>query len=106
MPGENMREEGSADSHWRESVVENELTTTVLQSGGANPRSAITTESLADLGYIVDSSGADSFTGTFSAPARLTAPGGRIFHLGNDTYRGPFAVVDDSGRLPQTILRR
>ena len=106
VPVENMLEEGSADSHWRESVLENELMTPVLQSGVANPLSAITTESLADLGYIVDSSGADSFTGTFSAPARLTAPGGRIIHLGNDTYRGPVEVVDDSGHVTQTIFRR
>jgi hypothetical protein len=106
VPVENMLGEGSADSHWRESVLENELMTPVLQSGVANPMSAITTESLADLGYSVDSSGADSFTGTFSAPARLRAAGGRTINLENDTYRGPVDVVDHSGHVIQTILRR
>ena len=90
--------------------------TPVLQSGIANPLSAITTESLADLGYSVDSSGADAFTGTFSAPARLTAPGRsknrsrsgsrRTISLQNDTYRGPVEVVDRSGRVTRRIVRR
>ena len=110
VPVENQLEEGSADSHWRESVLENELMTPLLQSGIANPLSAITTESLADLGYSVDSSGADAFTGTFSAPARLTAPdrskSRRTISLQNDTYRGPVDVVDRSGRVTRTIVRR
>ena len=71
VPVENQLGEGSADSHWRESVLRGELMTPALRSGTANPLSAITTESLVDLGYSVNSSGADSFTGTFSAPARL-----------------------------------
>ena len=94
--------------------------TPALQSGVANPLSAITTESLVDLGYTVDSSGADSFTGafsaparladsftgTFSAPARMTASAGRIIDLENDTYRGPVQVVDHSGYVTRTIPRR
>ena len=106
VPVENQLGEGSADSHWRESVLRDELMTPALRSGAANPLSAITTESLVDLGYSVDSSGADSFTGTFSAPARLTAPGGRIINLENDTYRGPVQVVDRSGSVTQTIPPR
>ena len=112
VPVENMLEAGSADSHWRESVLENELMTPALQSGVPNPLSAITVESLSDLGYDVDSSGADSFTGIFSASAparaqaRLTAPAGRVLNLKNDTYRGPIQVVDDSGFVTQTILPR
>ena len=104
VPVENQFGVGSNDTHWRESVLENELMTPALQGGVANPLSAITTESLADLGYSVDSSGADSFTPVFSAPARLTAPGGRILSLENDTYWGPIQVVDRSGRVIRTIL--
>ena len=106
VPVENLLGEGSADSHWRESVLENELMTPELQSGTTNPLSAITIESLADLGYIVDSSGADSFTPVFSAPVRVTVPRGRILRLGNDTYLGPVNVVDHSGSVTRTILRR
>ena len=80
-----------------------------------NPLSAITTESLADLGYSVNSSGGDPFTGTFSvpasptalgAPASLTAPGGRVINLENDTYRGPLQVVDRFGEVIRTIFLR
>ena len=77
-----------------------------LQPGVTNPLSAITTESLADLGYSVDSSGADAFTLTFSAPASLTAPGGRVINLRNDIYRGPLQVVDHSGNVIRTVFWR
>ena len=106
VPVENLLGLGSADSHWRESVLQDELMTPALRSGGANPLSAITTESLVDLGYSVDSSGADPFIGTFSAPARLIAPGGRIIELEDDTYRGPVQVVNHSGSVTRTIPGR
>jgi hypothetical protein len=77
-----------------------------LTPRASNPLSAITVESLADLGYSVDGSGADQFTGTFSAPARLTAPSGRVINLENDIYRGPLQVVDNSGNVIRTILSR
>jgi len=106
VPVENQLGVGSSDSHWRESVLGLELMTPELFSGVANPLSAITTESLADLGYSVDSSGADSFAGTFSAPAGLKAPGGTVIKLENDTYRGPLQMVDGSGNVIRTILGR
>ena len=106
VPVENLASPGSSDSHWRETVLGNELMTPALQGGVANPLSAITTESLSDLGYSVDSSGADAFTGAFSAPARLAVPGGRILNLENDTYRGPVQVVDASGNVTSTIPGR
>jgi hypothetical protein len=106
VPVENRATIGSSDSHWRESVLELELMTPELSSGVANPLSAITTESLVDLGYSVDSSGVDLFIGTFSAPARLKAPGGRVIKLENDTYRGPLQMVDSFGNVAKTILGR
>ena len=106
VPVENQFGVGSSDTHWRESVLEDELMTPGLNSGVANPLSAITIESMADLGYSVDSSGADTYVGNFSAPARSTAPGGRIIALENDTYRGPLQVVDHSGSVIRTILRQ
>lgn len=69
VPVDNQADVGSSDAHWREPVLQFELMTPELQAGVTNPLSAITTESLADLGYDVDSSGADPFTG-ISAPAR------------------------------------
>ena len=106
VPVDNQAGVGSSDAHWREPVLRLELMTPKLTPGVTNPLSAITTESLADLGYSVDSSGADPFTGTFSAPARLTAPGGRVINLENDIYRGPLQVVDRSGNVIRTIFWR
>lgn len=52
--------EGSAYSHWRESVFVSELMTPFLQAGSA-PLSAMSIRSLADLGYEVSASSADAF---------------------------------------------
>ncbi len=106
VPVENELGTGSSDSHWRESILGNELMTPELTAGVINPLSAITTASLADLGYTVDSAGADSFSPTLSAPARLRVHGRRIIDLENDTYRGPLQVVDPSGKVIKTIFWR
>jgi hypothetical protein len=50
---------GTTLSHWRESVMTNELMTGFIDSPGPNPLSAITIEAMADLGYTVDVSQAD-----------------------------------------------
>jgi hypothetical protein len=61
---------GTALSHWEESVLGNELMTGWLNSGQTNPLSRITIASLADLGYRVNLSAADTFTaGTTSSSA-------------------------------------
>jgi hypothetical protein len=106
VPVENQLGAGSSDSHWRETILRSELMTPELTAGIINPLSAITTESLADLGYTVDSSVVDSFSPTFSAPARLRAPGRRVINLENDTYRGPLEVVDRFGKVIKTIFWR
>ncbi|MYD99615.1 MAG: hypothetical protein F4X98_19800 [Gammaproteobacteria bacterium] len=51
---------GSQDSHWRKSVMGSELMTRSL--GRVYSLSAITIESMADLGYSVDASQADAYT--------------------------------------------
>ena len=104
VPVENLASVGSSDSHWRELVLGLELMTPLFTSGMPNPLSAITTESLVDMGYSVDDSQADPFTGAFSAPPRLTASARKVINLENDTYRGPIQVVDGSGNVIKTIL--
>ena len=62
VPVENAAGRGSArDSHWRFSVFGRELMATGVYSGGANPLSAVTIQSFADLGYEVDVSQADTY---------------------------------------------
>ena len=71
VPVHNTGGQGSADSHWRESVFDNELMSPYFTSG-TQPLSAITVQSLADMGYVVDASQADSYM----LPAAMSrAPG-------------------------------
>ena len=61
VPVENIGGPGTADSHWRESILDNELLTGFVNLGD-NPLSRITVASLADLGYEVDLDAADPYT--------------------------------------------
>jgi hypothetical protein len=83
VPVEASGGSGTTLSHWRESVMTNELMTGFLNSG-ANPLSSVTIESMADLGYTVDVGAADPWPTLMSsaraavgatAPAAVSAPG-------------------------------
>lgn len=67
IPVENRGGPGTAFSHWRESVFDNELMTGFLNFGQENPLSRVTVASLADLGYEVDLSAADSYSPPFAS---------------------------------------
>jgi hypothetical protein len=60
VPVENTGGPGTRDSHWRESIYNNELMTGFLNPG-FNPISRVTIAQWADLGYDVDYSTADPF---------------------------------------------
>jgi len=62
VPVENTGGEGTADSHWRESVLSNEVMTGYIGPGKNMPLSRITVGSLADIGYTVNMAAADPFT--------------------------------------------
>ncbi|MCI0458891.1 MAG: hypothetical protein L0Z62_18180, partial [Gemmataceae bacterium] len=62
---------GSRDGHWRESVFGNELLTPYI-SGSSNPLSRVTVAALADLGYTVNLSAAD----TYAPPRSIVGSGG------------------------------
>jgi hypothetical protein len=104
VPVENSQGgQGTRDSHWRESVLRNELMTGFL-SQGTNPLSRITTGSLRDMGYILDETLVDVFTvpsGAAAAPGM--APELQGLDLGDDIYRIPIKVLDENGVLVQTI---
>ena len=61
VPVENAGEDGTRDSHWRESVFGNELMTGYINLG-SNPLSAVTIASLHDLGYVTDPTAADPYS--------------------------------------------
>ncbi len=106
VPIENTGTAGSADGHWRESVLREELMTPFFVPGQVEPLSAITVESFADLGYRVDVSRADAFMKTFTSPARVTTPDPRaVIDLRGDVHQGPIIVVDTKGRIVRVIHR-
>lgn len=82
--------------HWRDSVLSGEL-----MSPYGSTLSAITVQTLADLGYDVDVSAADPYTlpGADSAPAAAAA---RPSFAG-DVIEGPLIVVDEKGRVVRSI---
>jgi hypothetical protein len=99
VPVENTGTPGSANAHWRESVLDTELMTPFLDVGVPNQLSAITIQSLADLGYGVDVTQADPFSKIFTAPPRTSAIGGQIIDLSGDIRTGTIAVIDRNGRI-------
>ena len=94
---ENTCGPGTADSHWREAIFDNELMTGFI-SNTPNPMSRTTISSLQDLGYTVNVSEADAFT--IPAPPPLMASVTRAgTSLQNDIRKGPIYLVDDQGRI-------
>ena len=98
---ENKATAGSSDSHWRESVLDKELMTPALDAGQVNPLSAITIQSVKDLGYAVDVSQADAYSVTLPAfaGARVIEPGYRVIDLSDDIRTGPIYRVTEMGEI-------
>lgn len=92
---------GTADSHWRETVLGNELMTGFISQFN-NPLSAISIRSLEDMGYDVTLTGADPFT---FDPGLRAEPSGRRWHLVNDVMPGPIYGMDRSGRSVGVVRR-
>ena len=75
-----------------------------LMSGGASRSagsalSAITVQSLADLGYVVDVSQADPF----QLPRSAKAVADKGLNLHDDILQGPIRAVDENGRVVRVI---
>ena len=102
VPVENTGGPGSRNGHWRQTVLGTELMTPYLASGDADPLSAITVQSLADLGYEVDLTLADPYRLPEADAARAIEPG-RLIPYGDDILRGPIVVVDPDGRIVRVI---
>jgi hypothetical protein len=95
VPVENTGGSGTANGHWRESVLGNELMTGFV-SGAINPMSLLTVKSLIDLGYTVDETKADAYTLGSSIMA-LGASSPKI-KLVNDIEVLPLMTIDAAGR--------
>ena len=102
VPVENTGGPGTADGHWRESVLDNELMTGWLNPG-SNPLSELTVESLWDMGYSVDLDAADDFAITLDVRQQSAATS---LSLGDDILTLPIWVVDEEGRVVEVIENR
>ena len=88
---------GTRDGHWRQSVFgPHELMEGFASPGAATrqPLSAITIQSLSDLGYIVDISRADAYTLPSPTAAKLAIASGHLIPI-NCILIEPIGVIDE-----------
>ena len=107
VPVENTGGPGTVNGHWRgnrqEPVFGMELMVGWADGGSErSPLSAITIQSLADLGYAVDVTAADPYRLPGADAARLIGETRRVPY-GNDIWKGPFVIVDADGRIVRVI---
>jgi len=103
VPVENDPTYGSVDKHWRESVFGGELMTSGMREGIAHPLSAITIQSLADIGYTVDVEEADAYTlwGASAAANALATP--PDIALTEEVVSSPAVFYDAQGRVVRVV---
>jgi hypothetical protein len=105
VPVENAGGGGTVNSHWRESVLKNELMTGYINNG-SNPLSELTVRSLTDIGYAVNLTAADAFNLAMALRAtRVGATGAATVDLGDDLYKGPQYTADSRGRVTRLPSR-
>ena len=100
------------EAHWREDVFDGdeqaEVMTPTITIGAS--LSAITIQSLADLGYTVDVSLAHPYrlpgTDVVAGDVSGTRVGTSVYRVGDDVLRGPVLATDAEGRVVRVIPRR
>ena len=98
VPVENTGGPGTADSHWRESVFDNELMTGFI-GGTNNPLSKATSRSLLDLGYVINDATADPLGFTLNLRRDIQAARARVplRRLREQPLTGPIIVIYPDG---------
>lgn len=95
VPIENTGGQGTAGSHWRESVLVTEVMTGWIEPAGVSmPLSAVTVGAVADLGYTVDHGAADAFIPSLLQRGAL----GTKTKLTEVVFEAPWQL-DRSGKL-------
>ncbi len=102
VPVENTGGPGTENAHWREAALMLELMTGYMNIGGSEPLSAITIQSLADIGYEVDVTLAEPYRLPSADAARAIDPD-RLLPYGDDIWRGPIVIMDPDGRIVRVI---
>jgi hypothetical protein len=109
VPVEGTGGAGTALSHWRESVMTNELMTGFINQG-INPLSLVTVGEMGDLGYVINPLAAEPWpaSGIGGGPgiSARTAPLPTASPAPHTTpLRGPIVVIDRTGRIVGTRTR-
>ena len=101
VPVENDTQEygaGGLDGHWRETVFDSELMTASISTSAitSQPLSKVTIAAIADLGYSVDYTEADSYTLPSGSQSRLKAARAAEdqIQVGDDIRSGPIVVAE------------
>ena len=98
VPVENMGGAGTADSHWRESVLTTELMTGFLDPGVVNPITRLTVAQFADIGYQVDFAAAESINLTSALTTTNVVQNRQRI---NGRLTGQFISLGTGGVLPR-----
>jgi hypothetical protein len=104
VPVENVGGPGSADGHWRESVFDTELMTSISEGGTvAMPLSKMTIQSLGDIGYSVNLLSADPYTIPVGSALRADITG---MEPGFDVVIRPTFAVTRGGSIRRLIKKQ
>jgi leishmanolysin len=95
---------GTIDSHWRESVFDNELMTGFINSNTSNPLSVITTAAMGDMGHQVNFAASDAYTVPHAAA--MLAPGPAPLELRDDILPLPLILVNRWGGVVGVVAPR
>ena len=104
VPVDNTALAGSADGHWRESVLATEMMTSEVV-GGVNPFSEVSVGAMHDLLYTVDPSAAEAYALPVG-PAATGGISGRGFDMRGDTWSSPLFFIGGPGgpvAAPRTL---
>jgi hypothetical protein len=88
---------GTRDSHWRETVFDDELMTGFIEISGPNLLSAVTAASLRDIRYEVNDAAADDFSMLRTGAAAARTAGTRVELVEPRIQHRPH-IVDPRGR--------
>ena len=103
VPVEDDTAWGTVDTHWRESVFGTELMSSGLREGVSDQLSAVTIQSLADIGYTVDVEEADAFVLPGANAAARAAENRTAIDLTGDVVIGPAVFYDRHGRVTRVV---
>ncbi len=98
VPVENIGGAGTADSHWRESVLDIELMTGFIDQP-PNPLSRLTVASLADVGYVVDITQGENYFIVLNISASRSSGSSEPLQLKDDIWRGQVFVARPDGTV-------